>query len=259
MSVMACLSGEGIAGITRDDCSTARRPRTMVLSARDDAVLRGVRLFERLPDELRDLVLDGAKVGYFSKGTILFEQGDRATCFYIILSGWVKLYRLQPNGTEAVIEIMGPGQAFAEVAMYLAGGYPATAEMAVGGRLATFSSASFIGLLHEHPALADAMLIDISNHLSRFIERVESSHCQTAPQRLADFLLRYCSSDTPAGSPTPVDLPCAKQLVANLLGMQPETLSRALAVLRHHGVVVHDGRVWIQDQESLRHFVRSDR
>ncbi len=230
----------------------------MVLSACDRSTLCGVRLFEGLPNELRDSVFSDAQVSLFPKGAILFRQGERATHFYVVLSGWVKLYRLQPDGTEAVIEIMGPGQAFAELAMHLACGYPATAEMATGGRLASFSSASCIDLLHDCPEFSEAMLCDISAHLQRFIERVESHHCRTTPQRLAEFLLGYCPVERSAGPSASFRLPYSKQLIANLLGMQPETLSRAVAVLRHHGVAIEGRSVGIRDLEALQRFVHRE-
>ncbi len=226
----------------------------MNLSARDRVALSKASLLERLPETLREAVLDDAVVRHYPKGAVLFEYGDRVTRFFAVLSGWTKLYRLQADGTEVILEVMGPGQTFAELAMYSDCGYPATAEMATGGRLASFSSDTFLDLVHECPDLADAMLSDISAHLQRFIDRVESSHCRTTPQRLAEFLLRHCKAETSEETPVSVQLPFPKQLIANLLGMQPETFSRAAAALQARGVAMKGRKVRIRNLEALRRF-----
>ncbi len=230
----------------------------MALRDRDRAALCRMPLFERLPETVRASLFNDARSCCYRKGAVVFEQGDRPTHFYAVLSGWVKLYRLQQDGTEAVLEVFGPGQAFGEVAMYFSCGYPATAELVVDGRLAAFPTATVVRLLQQCPDLAEALLLDISAHLERFIDRVESDHCRTAPQRLAHFLLPFCALEPAAGTCTSVELPYPKQLIANLLGMQPETFSRAVAALKRRGVAFEGKRVRIPDPEALRRFVGED-
>ena len=235
---------------------TRRREHSEIaLGSHDRAALCRMPLFQRLPETVRASLWSDARSRWYRKGAVVFEQGDRPSHFFAVLSGWVKLYRLQQDGTETVLEVFGPGQAFGEVAMYFSCGYPATAELVVDGRLASFPTASVVKLLQECPDLAEALLLDISAHLERFIDRVESDHCRTAPQRLAHFLLRFCPPNHPAETCASVELPYPKQLIANLLGMQPETFSRAVAALKRHGVAIDGKSFRIADPESLRRFV----
>ena len=46
----------------------------------------------------------------FAKGRDVFAMGDKADAFFIILEGWVKLYRISKDGEEAIIHVFGPGE-----------------------------------------------------------------------------------------------------------------------------------------------------
>jgi CRP/FNR family transcriptional regulator, dissimilatory nitrate respiration regulator len=88
-------------------------------------------------------------------------------------------------------------------------------------------------------------------HLKALVEQIK---VLTAPQRVADFLLRLCPCEQ--GQNT-MELPYEKALIASRLGMQPGSLSRALANLRAHGVSVDRNSVSIADVERLKKFARA--
>ena len=72
------------------------------------------RLFAGLPAGMTDRLLDSAQVLRLARGQALFHQGDPATAIHIMAEGWVKLYRIAPNGAEAVVGVMTRGQSFGE-------------------------------------------------------------------------------------------------------------------------------------------------
>ena len=49
----------------------------------------------------------------------MFSQGEALDAFYVVLEGWVKLYRLTPTGEEAVVTVMTAGETFAEAVVFL--------------------------------------------------------------------------------------------------------------------------------------------
>ena len=53
-----------------------------------------------------------------AKGRDIFAMGYKADAFFIILEGWVKLYRISKDGVEAIIHVFGPGETFAEAAVF---------------------------------------------------------------------------------------------------------------------------------------------
>ena len=93
-----------------------------------------------------------------------------------------------------------------------------------------------------------SMLASASYQLKMLVEQIEQIKVRSAPQRIADFLIRV----TPAreGSAV-VELPFEKSLLANRLGMKPESFSRALRRLRSYGVTVDREIVKIADVGRL--------
>jgi CRP-like cAMP-binding protein len=188
------------------------------------------------------------------KGESLFRQGEDASCFYVVLDGLVKLFRIGPVGNEAVVGVFGRGQTFAEAVMFLGGRYPVTAEVVDDARLVRIDGNLMRSRIREQPDLAFAMLASASVHLKALVEQIERLKLLTGPQRVAEFLMRHAG--TLAGSAT-VDLPYEKSLIANKLGMKPESFSRALAKLRPLGVSVDHDQVTIIDVALLDRFVQA--
>lgn len=59
---------------------------------------------------------------------IIFRQNEPSEFFYCVLSGYVRLYRLNKDGREADIRLCGPGDTFAECVLYAEGGYRYNAQ-----------------------------------------------------------------------------------------------------------------------------------
>ena len=230
----------------------------MTVSAYEIERLRALPLFAGLsPESLTDLLSD-ATVRVHAKRKALFERGDPATRFYVVLSGWVKLYRLRPDGAVVVVEIFGPGESFAEGAMHMPEGYPVSAEMVEEGRLLEVPTDAFGQRLRRDPDLAISMLVSMAVRLKHFVNRIEKTETQTAAQRAADFLLKFSPPAGPGGAGAELKLPYDKQLIANRLGMTPETFSRALSALRKQGVEVDGATARIRDVPALQRFTAPD-
>jgi CRP-like cAMP-binding protein len=188
------------------------------------------------------------------KGSVLFEQGQPAGAFYVVLDGWVKLFRITPEGNEAVVGVFRRGETFAEAAIFLGGRYPVGAQVVTASRLLRIDGEVLRNRIREQPDLALSMLASASYHLKALVEQIEQIKLLTAPQRIADFLIRLCP--VREGS-CAIELPYEKTLIASRLGMKPESLSRALAKLRPLGVSVDRESVAITDVQLLVRFVES--
>lgn len=228
----------------------------MTLDSEDRAFLRDVLLFRAVSDDLLPDLADEIEARDVTRGTTIFEQGAPVSHFFVVRTGWTRLYRLMPDGTEVVVEVFGPGESFAEGAPFMADGYPVTAEMVEDGRLLAIPVEAWIGRLTDRPELAVRLLSACAVQLQRLVSRIETLHSRSAPQRLAEFLLRF-SSPAAGGGRSTVPLPYDKHLIAGRLGIRPETLSRAFLRLRAHGVTVTGRTVHIDDHDALRRYIAS--
>ncbi len=220
----------------------------------DWQIVRSTPLFGTVSQEVAQSLIGNQPVSVHKKGDTLFRQGEPADSFFVVLGGWVKLYRVTPDGNEAVVGVFRCGETFAEAAMFLGGRYPVSAEVVTNARLVRVDGQLLRRRIKEQPELALSMLASASYHLKYLVEHIEHIKVLSAPQRLAEFLARL--SPVKEGSAT-IELPYEKALLANRLGMKPESLSRALAKLRPLGVSVDREQVSIVDVTLLTQFVDS--
>jgi CRP-like cAMP-binding protein len=220
----------------------------------DWQIVRSTPLFGTMPLEAAQSMIGSQSVKSYEKGAQLFQQGEPASSFYVVLDGWVKLFRLTSDGNEAVVGVFRRGETFAEAAIFLGGRYPVNAEVVTSARLLRVDGEALRRRIREQPDLALSMLASSSYHLKALVEQIEQIKLLSAPQRLADFLVRLCP--VKEGGCT-IELPYEKSLIASRLGMKPESLSRSLAKLRPLGVSVDREHVSIVDVELLHRFVES--
>lgn len=219
------------------------------LKPQDAAQIRSVPLFQTLTERALDALVASSTLRGVPRGTTLFLQDEPADRFFVLLDGWVKLYRLTRDGGEAVVHVIAPGESFAEAAMFANGRFPVCGEAVSDARVMTLTAAGFARCLREDDAVAFAMLGSLSLRLRHLVTQIEQLQVQPTPQRVASFLLRFCPE---GGGRASFTLPFDKALVARRLGMQPETLSRALARLRAAGVETQGAQVTVADLDALR-------
>lgn len=215
-------------------------------------IVRATPLFGTVPKEAAMRILDGLGPRGYDRGVLLFEQGTEADSFFVVLEGWVKIYRTTPEGHETVVTVFRRGEIFAEAAIFMGGRYPVSAETVTACRLLRVNGEKLRRVIFENPNLALSMLASASYHLKSLVEQIEQMKRMTGPQRLAEFLLRLCPGDDGACT---VNLPFEKSLIANRLGMKPESLSRALGKLKPIGVSTERDAVSIDDIGKVIKFV----
>jgi len=213
-------------------------------------------MFRDLGPERMARLLKDASVREYPPGTLLFLQGDEASAYYIILDGWVKLFRSTVSGEEAVIGVMTTGQSFAEAVALVGRPYPVSAQIVTQARLLRIPAASLRASMRAEPDICITMLSSTLRHLHLLVNEIEHLKAQTGAQRVAEFLLSLTRGSTGAVT---VALPYDKTLIAGRLGMKPESLSRAFQRLRAYGVVVDHSHVRIASVGRLYAVTQQER
>lgn len=222
----------------------------------DLELIRKTAMFGGLDRHTLACVLSGATIIDIDPGEVLFVQGDPVKACFIVLDGWVKIYRLSQEGEEAVVAVFTRGQSFAEVAAFTDGEYPVSCEAVTGARLLNIPSASLVREIRNNPEIGLTMLASTSQHLKSLVRQIEQLKTDTGVVRVAKFLSSLCPVDEGACT---IGLPYDKALIANRLGMKPESLSRAFARLRGLGVQIERGAAAIHDVERLKNYAEGER
>lgn len=217
--------------------------------AQESLLLRG------LPEPVVDILLKDSLRREFSRGETVFLQGEDAQVIHVVLDGWVKLYRVAPNGNEAVVNVFTKGHSFGEAVALRLRPYPVSAEAVSDCTLLLIPARSFIATFQDEPEVALAVLASTFQHLHELVGQVEQIKAQTGAQRVADFLIQLCSCEN---GTCVVTLPYDKALIAGRLGMKPESLSRAFSKLKSVGVEVTRHHAKISDISALHEFSERD-
>ncbi|MBU2538319.1 MAG: Crp/Fnr family transcriptional regulator [Proteobacteria bacterium] len=211
--------------------------------------LKQVPLFSGLTAEQYDELAMIITLQDYRRGQSIFAEGDPGTGFYVVMEGLVKIYKLSMEGKEQILHIFGPGEPFAEAAVFIGSTFPAHALALEKSRALFIPRRAFIDLIQTNPALAMNMLAALSMRLKKFAHLIEDLSLKEVPGRVAAHIL-YLS--TQQGDSDTVKLNIGKAQLASLLGTIPETLSRILTKLSKQGLIASEGpQITILDRDGL--------
>lgn len=227
-----------------------------VLADSDLEAIRSAPLFRALRGDLLETLTSDAMVSECDRGEVLFMQGEPASYFFIVLEGWIKIFRITPAGDEAIVGIFTRGRTFAEAAAFTAGVFPATAEAVTEARVLRIPANRLLEKISKSPELGLAMLASTSAHLHQLVMQIEQLKTHTGAQRVAEF---FVSMAPCSRGPCTIQLPYDKSILAGKLGLKPESLSRAFKRLREIGVEIERNKANIADVGRLEAFVEAER
>lgn len=190
----------------------------------------------------------GVKRAY-PKGALLFVAGDEARGFYSILSGEVRVFKMDEKGREMEVVRLRPGDFFGEAVAVVSGRFPAFAQAARNSEVLFFERQTFFRSLENSPELARFFLKLLARKCLILNERIETLSLRTVRQRLIQYFLSHCSGDKACL----VDLKIKKSELAKLLGTISETLSRNLREMEDEGLIEVKGRaIRVKDCSRMR-------
>lgn len=200
----------------------------------------------------RNRLIDASRLKPYRRGEVLFLQGDAADRLFVLLSGWVVIYRLTAEGGRTVLHVIKPGENFAEPAALGLGKFPANGEAAADSIIAEIPADLFKDIIRSNPDAALNVIAALSKRLRGVVDDMERRQFYSTTERLAGFLSELTSETS---GTVEIVLPYDKALAAARLGMTPESFSRALKKLQPDGVETDGNGVKIRDIAKLRALV----
>lgn len=200
-------------------------------------------MFSDLSEVERDRLAQSCRLRRLTKGDMVFHVGEACEAFHAVVLGQVKLYVASPSGNEKVIELIGPGQSFAEAMMFLGMPCILNAQTLMDTLLISISKQSVVSEIERDPRFSMHMLAGISRRLHGLVRDVEGYTLHNGMQRLIGYLLRDVQevhADN-LGIVT-VSFPVSKATIASRLSLTPEYFSRVLHELEAQGLIEIDKR-----------------
>ena len=194
------------------------------------------------PDELNRVAM-GCQVRRLARGDTIFRYGEPCEEFHVVISGQVKLFAISPAGQEKVIELVGPGQSFAEALMFTDKPYILNAQSLANSLLLTVCKQTMLTEIERDPRFSLRLLAGISRRLHGLVHDIESGALRSGMQRVIGYLLReHQANPGPVDSVYTVSLPVSKATVASRLSLTPEYFSKVLHELEAEKLIEIDKR-----------------
>lgn len=211
-------------------------------------------LFQEMkePELLR--LAKGSRLRRLARGEDVFRIGEPCTEFHVTVSGQVKLFAISPQGQEKIIEIIGPGNSFAEALMFLERPYIIGSQALTDTLLLSVSRDAVLREVQGDPRFCMRMLAGLSRRLHGLVNDVQAYALHSGMERVIGFLLRDLPDDAREGAAeaASVVLPVSKAAIASRLSMTPEYFSRVLHELESQGLIAIDKReITISDPARL--------
>lgn len=221
-------------------------------------ILRHIYLFSGVTDPDLEALAQMAVSKAFARQATIFWEGREAQGFYILASGYVKLVKSSLDGKEYILRLVGPGETFAEAAVFSDASYPATAMALEDCQTLFFPKAPFLRHLAASPTLARNMLATLSRLNLHLTRQLEDLSLKEVSARLARYLLERCQeTHGRIDKGLAFELPTTKTHLAAYLGTIGETLSRTLSRLKSEGVIEMDkGKITIIAPGALQKMTR---
>lgn len=209
--------------------------------------IENVPIFSGLSCGERREILEIASSRSYEKGEMIYRAGDEGGTLFVLHAGRVKIFRLNANGKEQVLRLVGPGEFIGE--LFLLSSLPLTdnAQALEATTMCILQGERLKQLMAKYPSIAFKVMEELSRRLEKAENRIEEISLSSVDARIARALLELSEGGDE------IVLPMTKGDLASQLGMTQETLSRKLAALQEEGTIKLKGhrRIIIRDRQAL--------
>jgi len=216
--------------------------------------LRNVPIFNELSDqELEKIAGLGIRKKY-KKGSIILLEEETGAALFVIVSGKVKIVRMDDDGREVILSILGESDFFGEMAILDGLTRSASVVATSKSELFMIHRRDFLKLLNDYPLVAIALLRELTGRLRKADAQIKSLSLKDAAGRVANVVLQLADDIGMfrKGRVEIDELPLQQDL-ANMAGTSRETISRMIHKFIKKGYLQLQGnKLTINDYESFK-------
>jgi len=235
-----------LTGVPQEKLEDARRLTSNKLS-----VLRQHPIFRGLGSDALDQLCRYAKHTVLKRGATIFSKDDPGTNVYAVISGTIKISISSPDGRNAILNLIGPGELFGEMAVL--DGHPRSADATANTNCEIFviDRRDFLPFVRSQPTLAMKFIELLCERVRRTSEQVEQVILQDLPGRLASALLGL--TEKHKLEPESRTIAITQQEISEMVGMTRESINKQLrAWASRRWVRLEHGAIVVLDTAPLR-------
>jgi CRP/FNR family transcriptional regulator, cyclic AMP receptor protein len=216
-------------------------------------ILKHVSIFHGLTETELQFLAERAVPRTYSKGELLFTEGDPCTGLFVVETGKVRIFKSSPNGREQILTVEGPGSSVAELPLFDGGNYPASTAAVGEARIYFISRQDFHALCLVHPQVPLKVLKVVGGRLRKLVGIIEELSFTTVRSRLISALVRLSKTGKKTAAGIEIQLPASNQELASEIGTVRELVSRNLSRLQAEELITMNAKtVIIPDLRRLQ-------
>lgn len=149
-------------------------------------------VLKKLPSDIQKEILSAAEHRRVPAGQMVFEQGDPGDSFFMITSGWARIFRKNAEGMETELAMLGLGDSFGEMALLTGAARSANVAALEDLELTVLAKVHFDRILRNYPEVSLTLIMQMASWLiknDQMLEMEKSRQYQLAKLSILDFVL----------------------------------------------------------------------
>ena len=204
----------------------------------DRSLVRSLPLFANMADADLDRLLSRANMRRIAAGEAVFEQGQKATHFFLLLHGRLKVTQVTAEGQQIIVRVVHPGDLFGFAQALRREDYPGTPIAAAESVLMCWPNEVWSAVVEQNPHLATNAMHTIGQRLQEAHTRIREMSTEEVERRVAHAVLRLIEDAGRAEEDgIRIDFPLTRQDVAEMTGTTLHTVSRIFSAWEVQGIV----------------------
>ena len=201
-----------------------------------------IELFQELSQAENNKIYKISSLKSYSKGNIIFYEGDQPKKLKLLLDGIVRVYKVDAKGNEVTLHFFQPQTLIAETAHMQKINYPATAICETDCKFLEIDYKLFEKDFLRNPDISLKIIQSLSKKVKALQDVISTNLTMNTFNRLCKFI---CENENHIQE-------LSHKKIAAILNITPETLSRHLSRLKKENIItVNVRKINIIDKEQL--------
>ena len=220
--------------------------------------LRKLKIFSGISDKSISLIYKHGKIKKYLSGSIIFLDKEHINLIYVVITGTVSLYKVNENGQKKVMFILDNGKIISEVIVQ---DLPESinCEAFEDAEILEIDRDAFIHIMESDFQLTKAVIESLSNKVRRMYRQLKNTPSSIKIEKKLVAKIYKLGKDygISCDNGIMINMNISITYLADLLGSQRETVSRAIKTLQNEKLFYYkDKKIFIPDLQKLSDYFK---
>ena len=209
-------------------------------------ILSSINIFSDLSDNELEILQKVFKPRNYLKNSMIILEEEYGDLVFVVKTGTIKITRVNDEGKEVILALLGPGEIFGELAILDGEARSANALAQENCKLLAINKEDFLDILKHNFSISYSLMCELAKRLRKSDQQIEALSLSDAEHRIGVSLLNLAEDMgvIRKGKVTIQNLPF-QQDIANMAGTSRETVSRVMKILENKDLISKEGHTLV--------------